>query len=147
MNDSVNKSQWMISTCQSPVLMNVKLLTSSRYGFLDMAAVQLVSPVYWLKIGFASRNCKVPPPKCPVIYCLCHSIILLWVSESHREEILPSFAFFYWVYLFFITFILRLVCAESLWSHQSDLRHPHPQTHVLPLVVEGGFLYVFSRHC
>lgn len=114
-------------------------------SFPDMAAVQLVRPTSWFKIGFAGWNCKVVPLNAQSISCLCHTIIILM---GFREEILPSFAFFYWA---LFDFLLPLSSfnwsALRLYSHiKVTFATLSPQTHILPLVSEGGFLYVFSRH-
>lgn len=86
-------------------------------SFPDMAAEQLVSLILaqnwfcWLELQSA-------PSKCPVIHPFCHSIIIVWVSEGLRKEILSSFAFFYWALFDFYLFHLStgLLCVFIVTS-------------------------------
>lgn len=82
----------MISMCQVTCFVNVKLLTLSRYELSrhgsGAACPSHIIPnwFYWLELQSSiSLNSQ-----------LYHSIIIiiLWLSESHREEILPSFCLF-----------------------------------------------------
>lgn len=109
-----------------------------------MAAEQLVSPIFaqnwfcWLELQSA-------PSKCPVIHPFCHSIIILWVSEGRRREILSLFCLFLLGFIWFLPLSSGLLCVfivTSKWPPPPCT----PKTHILPLVLERGLLYVFSRH-